>query len=92
MARADDDTMAQIGTIRDSGMPTNEQGDAFGAWLLKQTKCENWIGTLAKSAKADLRFRGTISPDDLHKKLQEADAEGDSFKALDDAEVEWLSE
>lgn len=73
-------------------MQTNELGEAFGAWLLKQTKRDDWIGTLAKAAKADPRFRGTMEPDDLRKRLQEAGAEGDSFEALDAAEAEWLSD
>lgn len=73
-------------------MQTSNENEAFGSWLLTQTKRDDWIGTLAKSAKADPKFRGAMTPDDLRKKLQEAGAEGDSFEALDDAEAEWLSE
>lgn len=73
-------------------MDTNESGEGFGAWLLKQTKRDDWIGTLAKSAKADPRFRASTKPDELRKRLQEAGAEGDSFEALDDAETAWTSE
>lgn len=72
-------------------MQTNELGEGFGAWLVKQVKRDDWIGTLAKSAKADPGFRAASTPDDLRKRLQEAGAEGDTFEALDDAEVEWLS-
>ena len=72
-------------------MQTNELGEGFGEWLVKQVKRDDWIGTLAKSAKADLRFRSNSPPDDLRKRLQEAGAEGDTFEALDDAETEWLS-
>ncbi|WP_336974128.1 hypothetical protein [Sphingobium aromaticiconvertens] len=72
-------------------MQTNELGEGFGEWLVKQVKRDDWIGTLAKSAKADFRFRANSTPDDLRKRLQEAGAEGDTFEALDDAEVEWLS-
>lgn len=72
-------------------MQTNEQGEAFGSWLLTQTGRDDWIGTLAKQAKVDPRFSRTTTPDELRKRLQEAGAEGDSFEALDDAEVEWLS-
>ena len=71
-------------------MQTNEQGELFGAWLLKQTGRDDWIGTLAKQAKRDPRFRAATTPDDLRKKLQEAGAEGDAFEALDDAEGEWM--
>jgi hypothetical protein len=70
-------------------MQENEQGEAFGAWLLRQTGRDDWIGPLAKSAKADPKFRTAMTPDDLRKKLQEAGADGDSFEALDDAEAEW---
>lgn len=72
-------------------MKTNEQVEPFGAWLLKQTGRDDWIGTLAKQAKSDPRFIRTTALDELRKRLQEAGAEGDSFEALDDAEVEWLS-
>lgn len=70
----------------------NLRGENFGAWLLKQTKRDDWIGPLAMSAKADPKFRASMVPDDLRKKLQEAGAEGDAFEALDDAETEWLNE
>lgn len=72
-------------------MQTNELGEGFGEWLVKQIKRDGWIGTLAKSAKADLRFRSGSTPDDLRKRLQEAGAEGDTFEALDDAESEWMN-
>lgn len=73
-------------------MQKNEQGEAFGEWLLKQVKREGWIGTLAAQAKSDPRFRPATTPDELRKRLQEAGAEGDHFEALDDAEVEWAGE
>ncbi|MBJ7441938.1 MAG: hypothetical protein JHD35_23375 [Sphingopyxis sp.] len=72
-------------------MQTNELGEGFGEWLVKQIKRDGWIGTLAKSAKADFRFRSGSTPDDLRKRLQEAGAEGDTFEALDDAESEWMN-
>ncbi|WP_311269760.1 hypothetical protein [Sphingobium sp. WCS2017Hpa-17] len=72
-------------------MQTNEQGEAFGAWLLRHAKREDWIGTLAKQAKSDPWFRAATTPNELRKRLQEAGAEGDIFEALDDAEVAWLS-
>lgn len=70
-------------------MKTNEQGEAFGAWLLQQTARDGWIGALAKQAKGDPRFLKSLTPDDLRKRLHDAGAEGDSFEALDDAETEW---
>lgn len=73
-------------------MQTNEHYEPFGAWLLKQTSRDDWIGMLAKQAKSDPRFIRTTAPDELRKRLQEAGAEGDSFEALDVAEDEWLSE
>jgi hypothetical protein len=71
---------------------TSEKGEPFGAWLLRQTSRDDWIGPLAKSASADPKFQAGMTPDDLRKKLQEVGAEGDTFKALDDAEVEWAGE
>ncbi|WP_374549308.1 hypothetical protein [Sphingobium yanoikuyae] len=75
----------------ESSMDTNEQGEAFGAWLLKQTGRDDWIGTLAKQAKGDPKFQKSLKPDDLRKRLHDAGAEGDTFEALDDAENEWLN-
>ena len=72
-------------------METNEQGEAFGAWLLKQVGRDDWIGTLAKQAKGDPRFLKSLMPDDLRKRLHDAGAEGDSFEVVDDAEAEWLA-
>lgn len=34
-------------------MQTNELGEGFGEWLVKQIKRDDWVGTLAKSAKGD---------------------------------------
>lgn len=73
-------------------MQVNEQGEVCSTVLLTETKREDWIGTLAAQAKADSRFRVATTPDEMRKRLQEAGAEGDHFEALDDAEVEWLSE
>lgn len=73
-------------------MLTNEQGESFGVWLLKQTTRAGWIGPLAKAAKADPKFRATSTPDDLRERLQAGGAEGDVFEALDDAEAEWQNQ
>lgn len=72
-------------------MTTNKHGEGFGAWLVKQVKRDDWIGGLAKQAKADPGFRAASLPDDLRKRLQDAGADGDAFEALDDAELEWMS-
>ena len=72
-------------------METNEQGEAFGGWLLKQVGRDGWIGMLAKQAKGDPRFLKSLTPDDLRKRLHDAGAEGDSFEAVDDAETEWMA-
>lgn len=73
-------------------MQTDQTNGSFGAWLLTQTKRDNWIGLLAKAAKADPKFRTSNTPDDLRKRLQEGGAEGDVFEALDDAEAEWQNQ
>jgi hypothetical protein len=84
--------MTQLCVIGDSRMQTDEPGHRpFGEWLYQQASRDDWIGTLAKQAKSDPRFRWDTTADDLRKRLHEAGAEGDAFEALDDAEAEWLS-
>ena len=70
---------------------TNEHGETFGAWLLKQKDREDWVGTLAKGAKADPQFPRNGSPEDVRKRLRDTMAEGDMFEAVEDAEAAWMS-
>ncbi|AHE57456.1 hypothetical protein NX02_29460 [Sphingomonas sanxanigenens DSM 19645 = NX02] len=62
----------------------------FGAWLLRQEKRHDWIGGLAKAAKADRAFPKAGDPEAVRKRLSEVGAEADMFEALDAAEIEWL--
>lgn len=68
-----------------------EQRPTFGAWLLKQVDREGWVGQLVNAAKADRGFPRNGSPDDVRKRLNELQADGDMFQAVDDAEADWLS-
>jgi len=63
----------------------------FGRWLLEQTKRDGWIGDLAKAAKADRGFPKEGDPDAVRKRLNDLQAEGDMFEAVDDAETAWLT-
>ncbi|MBB5685437.1 YozE family protein [Sphingobium boeckii] len=71
--------------------PENDNGDSFGTWLLSQQDHEGWIGALAKAAKSDRRFPRAGDPDAVRKHLSEAQAEGDMFEAVDDAENLWIN-
>lgn len=65
--------------------------EPFGTWLLTQRDRKDWIGDLAKAAKADHVFpkRGTV--EDVRARLQTMGADGNTFEALDDAELDWLA-
>lgn len=65
--------------------------EPFGAWLLAQKDRKGWIGDLAKAAKNDPRFPKRGDPDEVRKRLKELGADGDSFEAVDDAEMDWLA-
>jgi len=70
---------------------TNQQGETFGAWILAQRNCDGLISQLAEGARADRKFPGTGSPEDVRKHLSAMQAEGDLFEAVDDAETDWLN-
>jgi len=65
-------------------------GAPFGAWLLRQDTRDDWVGMLAKGAKADRGFPKAGDPDAVRKRLGETGAEADMFEAVDDAEAAWL--
>ena len=62
----------------------------FGTWLLRQEKRDDWIGGLAKAAKADREFPKAGDADAARHRLSKVGAEADMFEALDAAEIEWL--
>ena len=66
------------------------QGQDFGSWLLTQTAKEDWIGDLAKAAKADRSFPRNADPDAVRAHLSSKQAESDMFEAVDAAESAWL--
>lgn len=68
-----------------------ETRPAFGTWLVSQKDREGWIGQLVEAAKKDPQFPKHGGPDDVRKRLNEVQAEGDLFQAVDDAELDWLS-
>ena len=68
----------------------NDQGESFGAWVLKQKDRDGWIGILADGARSDRQFPRNGSPEDVRKRLRDTMAEGDMFEAVDDAETAWM--
>jgi len=65
-------------------------GDPFGTWLLTQAARKDWIGDLARAAKADRAFPRDGDPDAVRSHLGEKQAESDMIEAIDDAESIWL--
>jgi len=70
---------------------TNNQGETFGEWLLAQKYREGSIAILVAAAKADPKFPRRGSPDDVRKRLNEMQVDGDTHAVVDDAETDWLS-
>ncbi len=69
----------------------NDQGATFGEWLRAQVGRPGAAGDLAAAAKADPKFPRRGSPDDVRKRLNEMQADGDMHAVVDDAETDWLS-
>ncbi len=65
-------------------------GEPFGTWLLTQGGRSGWIGDLAKAARADRGFPKNADPDAVRRRLVDAQADPDTFEAVDDAERIWL--
>ena len=70
---------------------TNDQGETFGEWLLAQKYPEGSLAILIAAAKADRAFPRRGSPDDVRKRLNEMQADGDMHAVVDEAEADWLS-
>jgi hypothetical protein len=66
------------------------EAQAFGLWLLTQHHRSDWIGNLARAAKADRRFPSGGDPDVVRRYLSSLQAEGEMLEAMDDAERTWL--
>lgn len=64
---------------------------SFAGWLRAQAGRDDWIGELARVAAGDDAWPAEADPDGLRAYLSLANAQGDQFEALDDAELEWLA-
>ena len=68
---------------------TNDQGETFSEWLLKQGHQDGALGDLACACKADPKFPRRGSPEDVRGRLNDMQADGDMHAAVDDAETDW---
>lgn len=68
----------------------NDNDQTFGEWRLAQ-KAECRMADLVNAAKADPKFPRHGSPDDVRKRLNEMQADGDLHAVVDDAETDWRS-
>ncbi len=64
----------------------------FGVWLLTQHDRSDWVGDLARAAKADRKFPRAGDPEAVRSHLSSMQAESEMLEALDDAEQIWLLE
>ena len=70
-------------------MQTHDQGETFGEWQIAQTSREGAIAMLIAGTKADRLFSRSGSPDDVRKRLNEMQADGD-MPVVADAETDWM--
>ncbi len=70
---------------------TNEHGITFEEWLLTQAHRDSALGNLSVAAKNGPEFPCRGSPDDVRKRLNEMQADGDMHPVVDDAETDWLA-
>ncbi len=61
----------------------------FGRWLLSQSGEPGLIGRLGAAAVSDRGFPKDGTPEKVHARLVEVQADGDLFAALEDAELAW---
>ena len=80
-----------IEAVAPAPLPTVDDREPFGRWLIAQKSRGDWIDALADAARKDSCFPKNGSPDDVRKHLNAMQAEGDMFEAVDDAELDWLS-
>lgn len=71
---------------------TDDDRQSFGTWLLTQVGRSDWVGGLAKAAKADRKFPRAGDADAVRSHLSTMQAESEMLEALDDAEQMWLRE
>ena len=63
----------------------------FGRWLLAQRDRGDWVDDLANAARGDRTFPKDGDPEAVRAHLRAQQADGDTFQAVDDAEMDWLS-
>uniref|UniRef100_UPI0035CA0565 YozE family protein n=1 Tax=uncultured Sphingomonas sp. TaxID=158754 RepID=UPI0035CA0565 len=64
---------------------------SFGRWLLAQRDRGDWVDGLAGAARADRTFPKDGDPEAIRAHLRNQQADGDTFQAVDDAELDWLA-
>lgn len=70
---------------------TNKDDETFGEWLLDQKDSEGAIAELIVAAKADRALPRRGSPNDVRKRLNKMQADGDMHAVFGDAKPDWLS-
>ncbi|WP_447724657.1 hypothetical protein [Sphingomonas koreensis] len=65
--------------------------EPFGRWLIAQRDRGDWVDQLADAARADRTFPKDGDPEAVRAHLRVQQADGDTFQAVDDAEMDWLS-
>ena len=66
---------------------TDDQGETSGGWLLAQKDRKGAIADLIPAAKANRAFPLSGSADDIRKRLNEMQADGDMHAVVDAAET-----
>jgi len=62
----------------------------FGGWLLRQHEREDWIGQLARHARADDGFSAALAPLDIHERVASSlGGDAEMIHALQAALDEW---
>jgi len=69
---------------------TNDHEVNHREWLLTQADRDGALGDLAVAAKTDPEFPRRSSPDDVRKRLNQMEADGDMHVFVDDAHTDWL--
>lgn len=65
--------------------------EPFGTWLLAQIDRGDWVDGLASGPRVDRCFLRRGDVDQVREHLRKQGADPDTFEALDDAELDWLS-
>ena len=65
--------------------------EAFGRWLLAQRDRGDWVDGSVQCRSRRSRVSQNGDPEAVRAYLRNAQADGDTFQAIDDAELDWLS-